>query len=363
MRGEAQDPAPGRALPGEQVEPRVAAEDHRGDLVLEAGDLLPRLAIEEEVLELPAVAVGHLGEHVFPVVARHEDDLGDAGQLFPEGVDVLVDRRPQLVEIDLLVERHVLGRALGPAGIARVEEACPVLVPGHAPARGAAVDVGYRVGQLLAGGRVVDVEIPHLAPVLGDGDGDLLAVERGSVEVHRRLARPVEGVEIEEDPGRGRIVDRRERDQDRLLLGRLEPEGELRAPAADEVEMRRRLALEQAPDPLPQRRRGGQRVEHAAREPGLILHPGQGLRSVRLLQPLVVVRHLGAVILVHHRTLGRGRIAEAGRRRGHRLGGVGSRRRGGRRRRLRRRRLAAGSEDSEGKSDERGAPRGRHRAT
>ncbi len=125
---------------------------------------------------LAAVAVAARREHALPSSLALSDDLGDAGEVLADGVGVGLGR-PELVEVDLLVEAEVLLGALALARVARVPEASAVGVPGDAASGGAVVDVRHHVRELLAASRRRRRGRPRLGAALREGDRDELAVE------------------------------------------------------------------------------------------------------------------------------------------------------------------------------------------
>src|SRR5207248_20478 len=103
---------------------------------------------------------------------------------------------------------------------------------------------------------------------------DQLAVGRGGVEINRRLALGVEGVRVEDDAGRVGVVGRLERDQERLLFGRLVLHGEQGAAGELQAEEARRGVAHQLLVALAQGRQGRAAVEGGAGVGVLGVDPG-----------------------------------------------------------------------------------------
>ncbi len=225
-RGErnAQHLAARRVLARERVERTVLPEGRADELVFERREPRPgalRPAQVERVLA--AVAVAQDGEHVRAILGRLELVVGDARGLLAQLVGVRVRRRAELVEVHLLEEVAVLGRALLAARVARVEEARAIPVPREAAARGAAVHPGHHLaGQHLAGGHVVDGDVTALRAILRHRHGHLLAVRRGDEEVDGGLSARVQLHRVHQHARRGGVLQRGQHHQHGLLPGRLE---------------------------------------------------------------------------------------------------------------------------------------------
>ena len=299
-----------RILDGEDVEVVPGAEERPLGLVLEVRHAGPGARGAQKVHRvLPAVTVGHGGQELIPVVAAEQFGLGDARPVLADGVGVLGFGRAEDVVVDLLVE--VLVR-LGPfpeARVAGVEEALPVLVPGHAAAARPLLHPGDGLVDGFPRGHVVDEQRAVLAAAHREGDGHELGVGGGDVPVDGRDAAGIEGVGIEHHAGRRRVLHGGEGHEEGLLLGRLGLHGEEDAPHQAEAAEARRGAAHEGREPLTEGFPAGQGVEVGAGAGVLRLAPGlhRGVRPV--LEPAVVVGHGHAVVGVRHGTLLRGRWA------------------------------------------------------
>ena len=176
--------------------------------------------------ELAAIAVRHAREQVFPVLARLQFDLRDARKIFAQFVGVLLRRCAKLVEINLLEEMLVRGGPFLGRGIARVENPGAVRVPRRAAAARRILHARNFVRPPLTRGRVVNVERAVLAALLRKRHRHQLAVPRRHEPVNRHAAVRRELVRIEHHRFVREVARRFERDEHRLLRGRLELEQE-----------------------------------------------------------------------------------------------------------------------------------------
>ena len=238
LERETKDLPAGRAASREQVQRAVRPEARVHGFVREGGDLSPAPGgIEQELGELPAVPVLDGGEDGAPVRRALERRLRDSREILADRVAVFFRRRAELVEPDLLVEVHVLGRALAAARVARVEEAGRAGVPGQAASGRSAVDAREDVRQRLARRHFEHADRAALASPFRERDGDELAVEGRHEPVDRRAALRIEGVRIHEDALALRRVGRLERHEERLLFRRLVLQGEEHPAPLDEREI------------------------------------------------------------------------------------------------------------------------------
>ena len=196
--------------------------------------------------------------------------------------------------------------ALAGARIARVEQPAAVGGEGGAAAGGAVLHVLDDVGQRLAGGDVVDVQVAALGAALGQRDGDALAVERRHVPVDGGVAARVERHRIEEHalgPERRRAAHHEER----LLLGRLRLHGEELSAAPAQAAPHGRARLHERGDARADGRHARQRREERARPLVLRVRPGAHLGVLAVFEPAVVVARVDAGDAAGDRALGRRR--------------------------------------------------------
>src|SRR5262249_27277379 len=103
-----------------------------------------------------AVAFLHRGKQMLAVRRHVQENLGNAREILADLIAITLRGSTQLVVIDLLVEIHVLLRALAAARITRVIKAAAVRGPGDAAAGGGIGDARDGVGELLHAGHLVD---------------------------------------------------------------------------------------------------------------------------------------------------------------------------------------------------------------
>jgi len=197
--------------------------------------------------------VAHLGEQVTAFLARPELDLGDLGKGLAEHVPVVDDRRPQFVKPPLLVEGKVVIGSFAGAWVARVVDRVVRCVPRHITAGGSAVHTGNLVAELLPRGDVEQIEGPVLGASFGERNGDEAPVVRGFVKIDRREAGWIDRVRVDEDPFARKIANRREQNEEGLLLRRKALDGEEPSPMIGDGEIVGRVGAHQRPNPLDER--------------------------------------------------------------------------------------------------------------
>jgi len=74
--------------------------------------------------EIAAIAVRDGSENVFSIVGRFELDLGDAGEVFADRINVLGIGRPDFMKINLLIKIQVRIWSFAFAGESRVCRLC-----------------------------------------------------------------------------------------------------------------------------------------------------------------------------------------------------------------------------------------------
>ncbi len=303
-----------RVLTRDHEQVVVTAEGGLHQLVLERAELSPftiRLAQIEG--ELAAVAVLHGGQDPAGGVVGLQLDLGDARQVFAHLITIFFRRRPQRVEVDLLVEVEVGRRAFAAARVARVAEALAVGRPGQVAARRAAVDARHDLVDLLRRFHIVNVDVAGLRAAPGQRHGHEFAVGRGDVPVDGGGPLGVDLVRVHEDAGRLGLKGVRVHDEERLLFGRLAAHGENLAAAVIEVAVAGRLGRHDFRELFAQRLGAGQVIEDAPGVGVLRLAPGFHVLVVPVLQPAVIVGDGDAVIGVRDWLLFRwGRAGEGG---------------------------------------------------
>ena len=152
---------------GREVEGVVPAEFSQADLILEAGHLFPAaIRFEQEMRVLAAIAIGHGGKQPATVLTGMKFNLRNAGQAAAELIGVLFQGGAQSMKIDLLVEIQVLRRAFAGMGVTGVIKPAVIAIPRHAAATGGILHAGNLVGQLPAGGDIVNVNGAVFAAIL-----------------------------------------------------------------------------------------------------------------------------------------------------------------------------------------------------
>src|SRR5580700_1862900 len=140
---DALDAAPRRSLARHQIEPIAGPKDDLDNPVLEVRDLLPLAPRRpHEVFEFAAVAELRRDQGVTRAIVDFDLRFGYAGKTLAQFVLVGGRRRPQLVEIDLLVEIEVGRRPFSGVRMPRVEESTAFAVPGQVAAGRPRVDAG-----------------------------------------------------------------------------------------------------------------------------------------------------------------------------------------------------------------------------
>ena len=91
--------------------------------------------------KIAAIAVRDGSENVFSIVGRFELDLGDAGKIFADGIDVLGIGRPDFMKVNLLIKIQVRIWSSAFAGKSRVINSRSIGVPGGAAAGGGILHV------------------------------------------------------------------------------------------------------------------------------------------------------------------------------------------------------------------------------
>jgi hypothetical protein len=151
------------------------------------------------MFKLAAVSVGDGGEDVVSVAGGAKLNLGDAREILAENVCVLADRSSEPVEIDLLEEIEIRGGALAWAGIARVIEPGGIRIPSDTATGRASIDSGNHVLKSFPGTDVIDMHRAVFGPPFGQGDSDVVRVQRGRVEIYGGEAFRVDHVWIYDD--------------------------------------------------------------------------------------------------------------------------------------------------------------------
>ena len=172
--------------------------------------------------ELAAVAIRHRGQEPPAIMRNGQMNLRDARKFTAGGVGVFALRSAELVEINLLKEVQVGLGALALVGIAGVENRCAVRRPRGTAAAGGILHAGDAVGQTLAGIGAVEMQRALLTAVLGEADGNQFPIGRRHEPIHRDLPLRLKLVWVEHDFLGCQVSCRSDRDEQSLLLRRLE---------------------------------------------------------------------------------------------------------------------------------------------
>lgn len=208
------------------------------DAVLMAGNLPPLsifLGLAKVMRIFAAIAVGHAGEEPSPIIGCFQIDLRYAWKIAASGIHVGARRRSELVKIDLLEEVQICLGLLALMRVAGVEDRSAIGSPGCAAAASGVLHAADAVRKMLAGFRVVKMQRALFAAVLGEADGDQFAIGRGNEPIHRHLSFGFDLIGIKHHLFRCQIVRRRQRDQQPLLLRRLELQGEQQSRTGDDA--------------------------------------------------------------------------------------------------------------------------------
>ena len=264
-------------------------------------DLFPLpIFAADKVLDLAAVAVENSGENRMSVGGSGQSCLCDAWEVFADLVTIFAQRRSELVEPDLLIKIHVRPRPLAFVRIARVVETGSVGVPGDAAAGGAAVDARNHIAGFFAASDVEDVDVSRLTPAARKRNRDEPAIERRHEKIHRCFSVGARGYGIEHYAFGVLVVDRIERDQERLLFRRLKLQREEASAAKNKRAIGWRPVRQQLAKALRDRRATRNCVENRSRVFPLFVDPFDDCRIVGILEPSVVIDNLHVVVSVGH---------------------------------------------------------------
>src|ERR1700737_738065 len=149
------------------------------------GDLGPVSGrVHQVVSKLATVTVPHGCYQPAAVVAGAQMNFGDTREILADDVGVLMGVSAELVKVNLLIEIGVFRWPLVALWIARVIKAGAIAFPVEAASGSCEVDARHAVWKFLPGGDFEDVGCTVFRAVFGQRDGDELAVEGGSVEIH-----------------------------------------------------------------------------------------------------------------------------------------------------------------------------------
>src|SRR5262249_46596727 len=143
---------------------------------------------QKVVSKFSAITVLHRREQVTAVLGAFQRDFRDPRKLPAENVGIRVGRRPDFVEVDLLIERLIFLRPFIAAWIVRVVKAGTVGVQGHAAARRGELHAWYDITKRLASSHIVNVDRTFLAPPFRKRYGHELSIKRRDIKVNRRLS-------------------------------------------------------------------------------------------------------------------------------------------------------------------------------